>query len=88
MTTARSKRSLQFKRDDTWQNLHISPRAIIDVVLEGEIRRLSEAKLRIRDAEGNLRNVTVILRIDTPIEVEYYRHGGILPYVLRQLPAA
>ena len=79
---------LQFKRDDTWQNLHISPRAIIDVVLDGEIRPLSEAKLRIRDAEGNVRNVTVILRIDTPIEVEYYRHGGILPYVLRQLLAA
>jgi len=27
----------------------------------------------------------VILRIDTPVEVDYYRHGGILPYVLRQL---
>jgi aconitate hydratase len=27
----------------------------------------------------------VTVRIDTPIEVEYYRHGGILPYVLRQL---
>jgi aconitate hydratase len=30
---------------------------------------------------------TVTLRIDTPIEVEYYVHGGILPYVLRQLAA-
>jgi aconitate hydratase len=29
--------------------------------------------------------VPVTLRIDTPIEVEYYRHGGILPYVLRQI---
>ena len=31
---------------------------------------------------------TVLLRIDTPIEVDYYRHGGILPFVLRQLLAA
>ena len=40
-------------------------------------------------AEGAAeRRVPLILRIDTPIEVEYYRHGGILPYVLRQLLAA
>ena len=34
------------------------------------------------------REVTVTLRIDTPIEVDYYQHGGILPFVLRQLLAA
>jgi aconitate hydratase len=32
--------------------------------------------------------VTVLSRIDTPIEVDYYKHGGILPYVLRELVAA
>jgi aconitate hydratase len=79
---------LQFKRDDTWQNLHITGRETVDVVLEGEIKPLSEAKLVITDVEGNTRNVTVILRIDTAIEVDYYKHGGILPYVLRQLLAA
>jgi aconitate hydratase len=31
--------------------------------------------------------VRVLLRIDTPIEVDYYKHGGILPFVLRQLLA-
>jgi aconitate hydratase len=36
-------------------------------------------------ADGSKQTVTVKLRIDTPIEVDYYRHGGILPYVLRQL---
>ena len=39
-------------------------------------------------ADGTQRKVTVTLRIDTPIEVDYYVHGGILPYVLRQLLAA
>jgi aconitate hydratase len=79
---------LQFKRDDSWQNLRITGRETVSVVLENEIRPLSEAKLAITDEEGNVRNVTVILRIDTAIEVEYYRHGGILPFVLRQLLAA
>ena len=39
-------------------------------------------------ADGRLQTVTLTLRIDTPIEVDYYRHGGILPFVLRQLLAA
>ena len=38
--------------------------------------------------DGRSRDVSVLLRIDTPIEVDYYRHGGILPFVLRQLLAA
>ena len=42
----------------------------------------------IRPAEGAERRVPLVLRIDTEIEVDYYRHGGILPFVLRQLLAA
>jgi aconitate hydratase len=44
-----------------------------------------DALLTIRRANGATQEVPVTLRIDTPIEVEYYRHGGILLYVLRQL---
>ena len=44
-----------------------------------------EIPLTIRRADGREDTVPVIVRIDTPIEVDYYRHGGILPYVLRQL---
>jgi len=44
-----------------------------------------DAKLVIHRASGTTQEVPVTLRIDTPIEVEYYRHGGILPYVLRQI---
>ena len=44
-----------------------------------------EATLVIRRADGTEQRVITTLRIDTPIEVEYYRAGGILPYVLRQL---
>ncbi|MBL8383322.1 MAG: aconitate hydratase AcnA [Burkholderiales bacterium] len=79
---------LQFKAGDSWQSLNITGRESVDIVLGSDIRPLSEARLVLRDALGNVRNVTVILRIDTPIEVDYYRHGGILPFVLRQLLAA
>jgi aconitate hydratase len=44
-----------------------------------------DARLTIRRANGATQDVPVTLRIDTPVEVEYYRHGGILLYVLRQL---
>jgi aconitate hydratase len=44
--------------------------------------------LKIERADGRSETVEVILRIDTPIEVDYYRHGGILPYVLRELLGA
>ena len=46
-----------------------------------------EATLVIHRANGQSESVPLTVRIDTPIEVEYYRHGGILPYVLRQLVA-
>ena len=44
--------------------------------------------LVIRGKDGSRREVPLLLRIDTPIEVDYYRHGGIMPYVLRELLAA
>lgn len=53
--------------------------------LEGEIQPKQEVTLKIHAADGSERQVKLILRIDTAIEIEYYRHGGILPYVLRNL---
>ena len=55
--------------------------------LTGELRPQQEITLRVRRKEGTTQDVQVLCRIDTPIEVEYYRHGGILPFVLRQLLA-
>ena len=46
-----------------------------------------DLKLWIRRKNGAVETVPVRCRIDTPIEVDYYQHGGILPYVLRQLLA-
>jgi len=78
---------LQFKNGESAQSLKLDGTEIFDLVgLEnGEIRPRQDVTLRINRGDGSTLEATVTLRIDTPIEVEYYRHGGILPFVLRQL---
>jgi aconitate hydratase len=53
--------------------------------LTDEIKPRQKVDLEIKRADGKVELVPLILRIDTPIEVDYYQHGGILPYVLRQI---
>jgi aconitate hydratase len=79
---------LQFKGSDSWQSLQLDGSELVDVVPDPQLRPQSDAKVIITRADGSRREVTVTLRIDTAIEVQYYRHGGILPFVLRQLLAA
>ena len=79
---------LQFKPAISWETLGLKGDEVVDVVLADEVKPLSDAKLVIVSADGTRREVTVTLRIDTAIEVDYYHHGGILPFVLRQLLAA
>jgi aconitate hydratase len=79
---------LQFKAGESWETLGLQGDEVVDVLLAKEVRPLSDAKLVITSALGTKREVGVTLRIDTAIEVDYYKHGGILPYVLRQLLAA
>ncbi len=79
---------LQFKAGDTWQSLGLVGNEILDVEVATPIVPQSDAVLVVTAPDGAVRRVTVLLRIDTPIEVDYYAHGGILPYVLRQLLAA
>jgi aconitate hydratase len=79
---------LQFKGVDTWETLGLTGDETIDVVIGGALKPQSDVTLVIHRADGARQEVTVTLRIDTPIEVDYYQHGGILPFVLRQLLAA
>ncbi|MCU0765246.1 MAG: aconitate hydratase, partial [Burkholderiaceae bacterium] len=80
---------LQFKGDDSAASLGIAGDETFDIMgLEREIKPQQDATLVIRRPDGSSRTVSLTLRIDTPIEVDYYRHGGILPFVLRQLLAA
>ncbi len=81
---------LQFKEGDSVQSLGLDGTETFDLTgLEVEqIKPQQEVMLHITRADGSTQEMPLILRIDTPIEVEYYKGGGILPYVLRQLLAA
>ncbi|MDO9278126.1 MAG: aconitate hydratase [Polaromonas sp.] len=79
---------LQFCPGDSWQTLGLTGNEVIDVLPDPDLKPQSRAKLVITRADGSQQKLELILRIDTPIEVDYYRHGGILPFVLRQLLAA
>ncbi|MBK0394261.1 aconitate hydratase [Ramlibacter algicola] len=79
---------LQFQGEDSWERLGLDGSEFVDVIPDPQLRPQSDAKVAIRKADGSTREITVTLRIDTAIEVQYYRHGGILPFVLRQLLAA
>ena len=78
----------QFKEGDTLASLGIKGDEIFDVTgIEAGIRPQMDVTLTIRRKDGTVRSVPVLLRIDTPIEVDYYLNGGILPFVLRELMA-
>ena len=79
---------LQFKAGESWQSLGLKGSETIDIVPDAALTPQSEAQLVVTRADGTQTRHTLLLRIDTPIEVDYYRAGGILPFVLRQLLAA
>jgi len=80
---------LQFIGSDSVQSLHINGDERFDLQgLEHDIKPQQQVTLLIHRPNGQTQHVKLLLRIDTPIEVDYYRHGGILPFVLRQLLAA
>jgi len=77
---------LQFPDGVTAQTLGLDGTEIFDVTgLDDAIQPRQDVTLTITRKDGRTESLAVKLRIDTPIEVDYYRHGGILPFVLRQL---
>ncbi|MFK0375414.1 aconitate hydratase AcnA [Pandoraea sp. NPDC090278] len=80
---------LQFKGSDSVESLGITGEETYDIEgLTADIKPQQDVTLVIHRKNGETQKVQVLLRIDTPIEVDYYKHGGILPFVLRQLLAA
>jgi aconitate hydratase len=79
---------LQFKEGMTAQTLRLDGTETYSVEgLGPALRPQQDLTLRITRRNGEVSSVPMRCRIDTPIEIEYYRHGGILPYVLRQIIA-
>jgi len=79
---------LQFKEGDSWDSLGLTGDEEVTVHGVETLSPRSETKVTIKSADGATRDIIVLVRIDTADELDYYKHGGILPYVVRQLAAA
>jgi aconitate hydratase len=79
---------LEFKEGTNAVTLKLDGTETYDIVgLGANLKPQQDLTLKITRAHGKTENVPVRCRIDAPIEIDYYQHGGILPYVLRQLIA-
>jgi aconitate hydratase len=76
---------LQFTAGDSVDTLGIRGDETFDIAVPADIKPQQRLTLAMTRTDGSRREVPVLCRIDTPIEVDYYRHGGILPFVLREL---
>ena len=78
---------LQFQPGDSAESLGIRGDETFDVAVPADIKPQQPLTVVMTRKDGSRREIPVLCRIDTPIEVDYYRHGGILPFVLRELVA-
>ncbi len=77
---------LQFKGNDSVTSLNLTGEETFDLTgIADFLKPQQDVVLTIKRRDGSTHQVALLLRIDTPVEVDYYRHGGILPYVLREL---
>jgi aconitate hydratase len=77
---------LQFKGSDSATSLNLTGEETFDLTgISDSMKPQQDVTLTITRKDGSKQNVALLLRIDTPIEVDYYKNGGILPYVLKEL---
>ncbi|MDS9995284.1 aconitate hydratase AcnA [Bacillus atrophaeus] len=74
---------LQFKAGDNAETLGLSGKEVIEVDVDETVRPRDLVKVRAIDKDGNVKSFEVLVRFDSDVEVDYYRHGGILQMVLR-----
>ncbi len=76
---------LQFKDGDSAESLGLSGRELFSIDVDNDIRPLQEVSVTAKSDDGDAKTFNVILRLDTPVEIDYYRNGGILHTVLRNM---
>ncbi|MDZ4201972.1 MAG: aconitate hydratase AcnA [Gallionella sp.] len=77
---------LQFKGSDSLGSLNLTGDETFDLIgINDNLKPQQDVTLTITRKDGSKQNVALLLRIDTPIEVDYYKNGGILPFVLKEL---
>jgi aconitate hydratase len=79
---------LVFKNDQSIQSLELKGGEIVNILGLESLKPRQDVIVEITYADGTTKNVPVLCRIDTEDEMNYYRHGGILQYVLRGLAKA
>jgi aconitate hydratase len=79
---------LRFREGDSAASLMLTGRETYDIEGMGSLQPAGEVTVRARREDGGVTSFQAIVRIDTPEELTAFRHGGILPYVVRQLAKA
>ncbi|MFQ5734038.1 MAG: aconitate hydratase, partial [Planctomycetaceae bacterium] len=76
---------LQFRESESHEALELDGTEIFDIEISNDLKPQQAVEVTARKADGSETRFTTLCRIDTPVEIEYYRHGGILHKVLRDL---
>ncbi len=76
---------LQFASGQTWQSLGLTGEEVFDIAVDDKLQPRSTITVTAKSADGSTKKFDVKVRIDTPVELDYYRNGGILQTVLRKL---
>ena len=78
---------LQFKDGDSHESLGLTGQETFDIAIDDDVQPLDTVTVTATAADGTVTTFDTTVRIDTPVEVDYYRNGGILHMVLRKLAA-
>ncbi|WP_292000547.1 aconitate hydratase AcnA [Caldivirga sp.] len=77
---------IQLPEGVSWKNLGLTGNETVDIIgIEEGLEPRKKLTIRITKSDGSVKEVEAVARLDNEVEVEYYRHGGILPYMLRKL---
>lgn len=74
---------LQFEAGQTWESLGLTGHEAIDIPVSDAIQAGDTLEVTATAEDGTVTKFNAVVRLDTPVEVDYYKHGGILQYVLR-----
>ena len=76
---------LEFKSGDTAASLGLTGSETFDIAVDDNVQPAQDITVTATDADGKTTTFAALCRIDTPVEVDYYRNGGILHTVLRKI---
>ena len=80
---------LQFKAGENAQTLNLDGSEVISITgFADDLQPGQMATMQMARANGETQTTELLVRIDSPVEVEYYKHGGILDYVIRNFLSA